>query len=71
MGFGKKDYLVFIDCCGLKFVMVLLLVDVYFWIFNMYYKYVFVDGFYVVWYCECMEVVKVLGVLLFVEVDVV
>jgi galactokinase len=67
-GFGKKDYLVFIDCRGPRFSTVPLPAGAHFWIFNTHTKHALVDGLYAARHRECMEAAKTLGVALLDDV---
>jgi galactokinase len=61
-GFGRKDFLVFIDCRGPRFDTVPLPADAHFWIFNTHTKHALVDGLYAARHRECMKAAKALGV---------
>jgi len=66
-GFGRKDYLVFIDCRGPIFETVPLPADAHFWVFNTHTKHALVDGLYAARHRECMEAAKTLGVPMLVD----
>ncbi len=67
-GFGRKDYLVFIDCRGPHFDTVPMPPGAHFWIFNTHTKHALVDGLYAARHRECMEAAQALGVALLVDV---
>jgi galactokinase len=66
-GFGRKDFLVYIDCRGPRFDTVPLPPGSNFWIFNTHTKHALIDGLYAARHDECMEAAKVIGVPLLVD----
>jgi len=69
-GFGRKNYLVTIDCRGPIFATVPLPAEAHFWIFNTHTKHALVDGLYAERHRACMEAAKNLGVSLLAEATV-
>jgi len=67
-GFGRRHYLVFIDCRGPSFATVPLPAAAQFWIFNTHTKHALVDGLYAARHAECMEAARALGVPLLADV---
>lgn len=70
VGFGRKDYLVHIDCRELKFRNVALPPDLHFWILNSHANHALVDGLYATRHRECMAAAEILGIDQLVDADI-
>ena len=66
-GFGRKGFLVYIDCRGPRFRTVPFPAGANFWVFNTHAKHALVDGLYAERHGECMDAARVIGVPLLAD----
>jgi galactokinase len=66
-GFGRRGFLVYIDCRGPRFKTVPFPPGANFWVFNTHARHALVDGLYAARHAECMEAARVIGVPLLAD----